>query len=259
MSDYKNFAIEVAKEACQLIMERYGESHGKDWHIATNFKIEVDRKSDELIRRRIIGKFPDHNIYSEEKNNLERKSKYTWVIDPLDGTIPYSLGISDHFGVCVSLVENKEPILGVIYAPKREELYIAEKDRGASLNSTPISVSTEDEINHVVMAVDGGKETEIFKRVAIAPFIEKLYGPDGVTSIVSYGCASVPLALTACGKMHAYIALSLEPWDMAAAVIINREAGGKVTDLKGKEWELGDASILAANKNLHKKLTEMLF
>ncbi len=78
--------------------------------------------------------FPDHNIYSEEQQNVDRGSEFTWVVDPLDGTIPYTFGISDHFSVSIALVKKNTPILGVIYAPKRNELYVAEKGEGAFCN-----------------------------------------------------------------------------------------------------------------------------
>jgi len=258
MSKYLDFVIETAFEAGSLLMTNYGKVHGLDWHTRTNFKIEVDKKSDELIRKRIKEFYPDHNIFSEEDEGLKRKSDLSWVVDPLDGTIPYTLGFSDHFSVAISLARGERPIIGVIYAPKRNELYFAEDGRGAFCNNNRIKISDETDINRVVIGLDYGKETKDFKRSSVASLYQKLLGPNGITAPVSFACASVPLCLTAKGNLHAYMALSLEPWDMAAAVVINREAGARVTNLKGREWQLRDASILSANPKLHKRLLRLI-
>ena len=160
---------------------------------------------------------------------MNNKSDLSWIIDPLDGTIPYWYDITDHFSVCIVLAKDKTSFLGVIFAPKRRELYSAEQNQGSFCNGKKINVSREDNINHILIGLDGGKETVNFKRSNLAIYEAKLYSPNGVTGILSSCCASVPLALTAKGNLHAYLALSLEPWDMAVAAVINREAGAKVT------------------------------
>lgn len=259
MKDYREFAISIAKEAGELIMKSYGKIKSLDWNARTHFKTKVDDASDRLIRQRIREFCPEHSIYSEEGENLDTGSEYKWVCDSLDGTIPYTLGITDHFSVAIALVKGKTPILGVINAPKRKELYVAEQGKGAFCNNKPIRVSLEDNISHVIMGLDAGKETEHFKRTSLAEYCKKVLAPDGITCFVCSGCASVPLCLVASGKLHAYMALSLEPWDMAAAVIINRETGAKVTNFNdGKEWKLGNESILVANPKLHSKLYSFL-
>ena len=257
--EYKDFAIRVAKEAGDnVLMKYYDEEHKQDWDTTQHFKTKVDEESDKLIRMRITETYPDHNIYSEEDKDKEQGSEYSWVVDPLDGTIGYTRKMTDHFSVCVSLAKGKDPIVGVIYAPKRNEMYWAVKGEGAYCNDEKISPSIEDKSNHVMIGFDSGKETNIFKRAVIAPYMEKLLVPNGVACTFCSGCASVPIALTASGKYDAYMALSLQPWDMAAGVVINREAGNKVTDINGKEWVLGDESILVANPNLHGKLLDIL-
>ena len=258
MEEYAKFAIETAKEAGEILMNHHGKIQELEWTAKQHFRTEVDKMSEELIRKRIIKRFPNHNIYSEENENLEKDSDYSWVVDPLDGTIPYSYGTTDHFSVCIALAKQKTPIIGVIYAPKRDELYFAQKGGGAFCNNKPIEVSLEENINHILVGLDGGKETKDFQRADIAPYIQKVYSPEGISCFLASGCASVPLALTAQGKLHAYVALSLEPWDMAAGVIINKEAGAKVTDINGREWGIGDESILSANPILHSKLLNLI-
>ncbi|MFH1331861.1 MAG: inositol monophosphatase family protein [archaeon] len=251
---YKEFAIKVALDAGKLLMDNYGKIQSLEYKLKTNFKIGVDCQSDNLIRKAIVENFPEHNIYSEENNPREKQSEFSWVIDPLDGTLPFTYRISDHFSVAISLVNKKTPILGVIYAPKRGELYVAEKGKGAFCNDLPIKVSSVTDVNKAMVALDYGK----FMRQRIADYHRRLLSDDGVTYPFTYGCASVSLALVAAGKLDGYLALKLEPWDMAAGVILNREVGSKVTTIDGKDWQFGDESILAANPSLHRKLLEVL-
>ncbi len=252
---YLAFAIEIAKQAGRVVMDFHTQRLEPIWTSATHFKTAADDASDNLIRIAIVKRFPDHNIWSEETASREKESEFTWVIDAVDGTIGLRTGITDHFGVSIALCKGKTPIVGVINAVKRKELYTAEIGKGAFCNGSPIRVAEEiTNINQVLMGVDSGKQ----ERTKHLPYLEKLLGPEGINCSLSTGCASIPLCLIASGILHAYLATSLEPEDMAAVVCLIREAGGKVTNLESKEWQLGDKSILAANSELHQKLFNFL-
>ncbi|MBI5393451.1 inositol monophosphatase [Candidatus Woesearchaeota archaeon] len=255
---FKQFAINTAKAAGNILMLHYQQIQEMEYKLKTNFKTKVDDLSDAFIRTEIQKHFPEHNIYSEEQENLEQQSDYTWVVDPLDGTLPYTYGISDHFAVSIGLAYKKRFILGVIYAPLRKELYVAEEGKGAFLNNKKITISTLSDINKAMLGIDYGKGCGKNERLEILQLQRKLLADDGICYPVTYACSSVALALVAAGKLHGYISLNLEPWDIAAAVVIVREAGGKVTDKNGKDCVLGDTSIIAANKELHGKLIQML-
>lgn len=251
-SEELDFAIEVATKAGKIISGFYERRMEQVWTGRSHFKTAADDASEALIREMIHARYPDHNIWSEEGGRSDKGSRYTWVWDAVDGTIPMFTGICDHFTVCGALCLGREPILGVANAVKRGEMYVAERGSGAYCNDRPIRVSDETLISHVIMGFDSGKHN----RAAHLPFLERAMQLDGITCPMMSGCASVPLLLVASGVMHAYLATSLEPEDMAAAVPIIREAGGKVTNLEGSEWKLGDVSILAANHALHEKLGE---
>src|SRR3989344_1411149 len=140
LSEYTEFAIQTAREAGNLLIKNYGEMHKLEWKLRTNFKIEVDDLSDRLIRKRINDKFPSHGINSEEGKDKIGRYDFVWVVDPLDGTIPYTYGVNDHFGVCIALVSQGSPIVGVTFAPLRRELYVAEQGKGEFCNGSPIKV-----------------------------------------------------------------------------------------------------------------------
>jgi len=249
---YLDFAIQVARHAGDaILMKHYGKQQFQTWKARTDFKTMVDDESDRYIREEIRKSFPDHSVISEELEDYETGSEYKWVVDPLDGTLPYTFGTTDHFSVCIGLCQNGIPILGVIYAPKRGEFYTAVVGE-AHCNGIPIEVSSETEINHILMGVDPGATN----RKSHLPYLERLMEKDGCICTVQSACASVPLCLVAKGNLHAYLATSLLPWDMAAAVCIIREAGGRVTHLDGSDWKLGGRSILACNPELHGKLLE---
>ena len=181
MKNLKEFAISVAREAGELLMKNHGKIKGLEWNSLVHFRTEVDNQSDRLIRKRIEEHYPEQNVYSEEHGGLDKNSEYSWVFDPLDGTIPYAFGVSEHFSVAIALVKGKTPMLGVINAPKRKELYIAEQGKGAFCNGSSIKVSSEEEVNHVLMGLDSGKETEHFRRDSIAPYIKRVLSPNGIT------------------------------------------------------------------------------
>lgn len=258
LNDYRRFAMSVSQEAAQYMLSQHGQMQTLEWKIRTNFKTKVDDELDAMIREKITERFPSHSIYSEENKDKEG-SEFCWVVDPLDGTIPFTYsGVIDHFSVCISLAYQKLPIVGVINAAKRRELYVAAEGAGAFCNGQRLRGYHGDDIHSAWVGFAEGKESPERKRGAIFDYLKKLSGPEGILSPFSGGCASVPLALVASGKMQGYIALNLEPWDMAAAVVINKGAGNIVTTIDGREWSVGEPSILTANPSLHSKLLQKL-
>lgn len=249
------FAVDLAEKACNIQMGYYNEIDlMKDvmWYDFQQFRTKVDIEIGEMVRKEIHKAFPAHNIHSEELADKITESPYTWVVDEIDGTGPYIRKTTDHFSFCIALCEENDPILGVVRAPKRNEVYTAIKGEGAFCNGIPIKCNTVTDIHHVWMGMDGGKRD----RTRYLPYYVKAMSKEGVSCVLQSGCASVPLCLVASGNIEAYLADGLEPEDMAAAVVINREAGCKVTNLEGKPWRLGDESILTANPELHLKLSE---
>lgn len=251
MSEELGFAIQVVTEAGAVVLDFCRRRSEPIWTDRSHFKTAADDASEAIFRRLVAARYPNDTVWSEEGGRSQGTSSLIWVFDGVDGTIPMFRGITDHFAICLALCQGTRPIIGVVNAVKRQELYVAEAGHGARCNGQPIRVSTETEIGHVVMGIDSGK----FSRDAHIPFIQRACQPDGIVAHLSSGCASVPLCLVASGVMHAYLATSLEAEDMAAAVCLVREAGGKVTNLEGKEWKLGDQGILAANPVLHQNLS----
>jgi len=253
LASYLDFAKEVAVHAGSLLAKEHGKDHARHYKTRYDFANVMDQRTDKLIGSSIHKRFPDHDIISEETKRRSNGSPWRWYIDPLDGTYNYTNGL-DLFAVSIGLSYESKPVVGIIYAPLREELYWASEGGGAFLNGSPINVSKERKLGGAFVGLELGK----FDPKAILPYYEKLFRGRRILYAPSYASSTISLTFLASGKIHAYGALKLEPWDMAAGVIIVREAGGRVTDFYGKEWEEGDESFLAANPALHKTLLKRL-
>lgn len=252
--EYAEAAVEIATSAGALLLDQQAKMQQvewKDWH---HMKTQADDASDAYIRNEIMRRFPGHNIFSEELPDRNLGNEISWVVDPLDGTIPFAMDISDHFGVSIGVTRGNHPISGAINLPRRNKLYRAQEGIGAFANDGPIHVADIQDVHKAIIGIDYGK----IERQKSLPIIDKLLSRQGVAYPVTYGSAASALSLVAEGRLHGYLSTNLEPWDMAAAVVLIREAGGKVTDLKGQEWELGAESIIASNPGLHRQILELL-
>lgn len=219
-----------------------------------DFTTEADLKSEREILRILQSSFPTHNYLSEEIGEKDNGSSYRWVIDPIDGTIPYSSGLPT-YGISIGLLKKRKPILGVINLPALGLLFWAEAGRGAYLNGKRIRVSKKgDLIESVIgfgLAHAGGRKEEL-KRI-VEPIADKVrYMPD-------VGSTVLPLCYVACGFYDGYLH-SAYPWDYVAGAAIIEEAGGEITDFGGKpiDWSKDWIDLLASNAVLHDKLCQLI-
>jgi myo-inositol-1(or 4)-monophosphatase len=219
-----------------------------------NLVTEADHASEKAIMSVIRSAFPDHYILSEEAGELIQDSNYKWIIDPIDGTVNFAHGIPLN---CVSIgIEHKgEIILAVVYNPHLNELFFAEKGKGATLNDKPIRVSNESEAIKACL-VTGFPYTyinmpngplEIFER-----FIRK-----GVP-VRRLGSAAIDLCWVAAGRFDGFYEHKLEAWDSAAGYLIVEEAGGKVTDFKGEKFSVYQHRVVATNGKIHADLLKVI-
>lgn len=248
------FAIGVAQEAGAMLLKSFGKAQNLTFKLRNNFKTDMDDKADQLIRKRIIGSFPKHSILSEEDDPREMKSPFTWVVDPLDGTTPYTRGFSDHWGVCIALCNKRRPVIGVIFAPAMGKLFVAEVGKGAWCNGEQLHISKDPDMAHAVVALDHSK----LNRQRIIPVWDHILRPEGVLGCQTGAAAAVPIALVAAGQIDLHVSRGLEPWDMAAGVCLMREAGGIALTWRGQAWMLGDESLVAGPYELCRQILPVL-
>jgi myo-inositol-1(or 4)-monophosphatase len=188
-----------------------------------DIKLELDLQCQKLIEETVLGAFPEHAFFGEEGIAGATDSPYQWVVDPLDGTVNYFYGIP-HFCVSVALRREGETILGVIYDPMQDELFEAERGRGAFLNGRPIESSTRDRLGDCVVMMGFAKTADSIG-AGVERFAKLAYQ---VRKTRMLGSAALALAYVACGRLDAYIEELISLWDIAAGHLIVEEAGGTV-------------------------------
>lgn len=250
----KQTAIKAAKLAGKVMIDNYGKIgkvsfKGNKKHLLT----EVDLKSEKIIISVIKKKFPKHNIIGEESGVENNDSEHTWIIDPIDGTTNYSQGIP-FFCVSIGLAKNDEVILGVIYDPLRNEMFFAEKGKGAFLNNKKIRASNKENVSDAILIFG----TPSASKVSVRALHQTAQLFPYVRGIRNTGSAALNLCSVACGRLDIYVTKFINLWDVAAGYLIVKEAGGRVTDLKGKPWVINKKQILATNKKLHNKFLKLL-
>jgi myo-inositol-1(or 4)-monophosphatase len=252
MKDYRGFSIELAKEAGRIIKANFVLGMKKEWKTDNTPLTETDTQVNQLVIDAVKKEFPEHSVLAEEGNNFSEKSEYVWVCDPVDGTIPFSHGIP----ACVfslALVQNGESILGVLYDPFLDRMLVAEKGKGALLNSIPTRVSQRGELRGTLIGISWWKN----ELANFFPLAETL-DDKGVliTDISSIGYMEM---LVAMGEFGGTIFSGVKPHDTAAGKIIIEEAGGKVTNLFGEEqrYDRDIKGHIASNGILHQELVDL--
>ena len=213
---------------------------------------KYDKMSDELIIAGIRSVFPEHSILTEESGFLQGDREWLWIVDSLDGTGDFA-NWNPLFSVCVALIHKGELALGVVYAPAIDEFYLAERGSGAYLNGKRIRVSGVAEVQQsYLFYCEGGERDRRRTGAALAAVYP------GVVDIRKLGSAGLETAWVAAGKGEGYFTMQIEPWDVAAGVLLVREAGGKVTDLRGGEWVVERGDLLFSNGKVHTPMLELL-
>ncbi len=240
-------ASKAVREAGSIIMAHFhGEKRISYKEGRSNIVTDVDLLAEEKIKALFRDEYPDFGIMTEESADIAGDSSYTWIIDPIDGTRNYAYGIP-HFCVALALARGEELFLGIAYDPVRDELFCAEKGRGAFLNDSPISVSTKKSLHATLVGFDMGYDAAIGQEIL---GVASALWP-GVLSVRVMGSAALGLAYAACGRLDLYLHLSLYPWDLASGILLVREARGVITELDGQPVSIYSKRVIATNKAIH--------
>ncbi len=245
----QNVAIDAAQKAGKIIKDSLGtiSSENIQSKDAFDYVTNVDKKSEQLIIDSILKHFPDHDILAEESGESGCKQAYRWIIDPLDGTTNF-IHSYPNSAVSIALEENGILILGVIYDPFRDELFCAEKGKGAFLNDNPIHVSSRSELNHCLIATGFPFRNKDFLSLYWQVLSEIFLKVSGIRRT---GSAALDLAHIACGRFDGFWELKLSPWDVAAGTVIIQEAGGRISDFTGGNNHVWTGNVIASNNLVH--------
>jgi myo-inositol-1(or 4)-monophosphatase len=253
--ELKEFMVTLAKNAGSVLM-KYFQRDQELLNLRSTAKEAVtkyDKGVDQIIIEKIRKTYPDHSLLTEESGYQEANPDWLWIVDSLDGTGNFA-NHNPFFSVCLALVHQGKLTLGVIYAPAINELYLAEKGKGAYLNQKRILVSNIQELQKSYLLYCEGGDKD---RIRTGTILHEVYPK--VIDIRKLGSASLETAWVAAGRGEAYFTTKIKPWDVAAGVLLVREAGGQVTDFKGNPWRQECGDFIFSNKHVHYTLLELIY
>lgn len=255
-----NCELNVLKE-CLTTAAKIAKRHlgkvGFDLKARANLVTKADVACQKAILKIIQKNFPQHDFLAEEDGLKNTGSAYKWVIDPIDGTTNFAHGMP-HFSISVALAYKNEIILGGVYDVCMDEMFLARKGKGATLNGKKIQVSSVKKLENALLVtgfpyVREGRMEELLKR--FENFIMSCH------DIRRLGSAALDMCWVAAGRFDGYWEDCLNPWDISAGKLILEEAGGKVTDYAGKKWtrlETFGQQTLASNGKIHREMFDII-
>jgi myo-inositol-1(or 4)-monophosphatase len=249
-------AIEVAREAGALLKENFGKAQEVDFKGRINLVTEMDRKSERLIVERLGKAFPGDDVWGEEGSGNRTGADRVWVVDPIDGTTNYAHEYPV-FSVSIGLQVAGRMEAGVVYNPLLDDVYAARRGSGATLNGRPRRVTAVDTLERAFLATGFAYDVTATdpERNNLGPFGRFLVRAQAVRRA---GSASLAIAKVGVGRTDGFWERGLHAWDMAAALVIVEEGGGRITNYGGGAPTLEGGELVASNGPLHGTMLEVL-
>ena len=254
LDGFLSTACDAAKRGASILLDWRGRFSVREKSRA-NLVTEADEASQQVIYEYIHAAFPEHGFLGEEELCVNpHHSEYRWIIDPLDGTSNYVHGFP-YYAVSIALQKRDQLLAGVIYDPNRQEMFTALSGGGAFLNGDPIRTSGESELSEAMgmasLPIAAGPDDRAIQRF--------LTGLQHLQTVQRSGSAALNLASVASGRVDVFWSTSLNPWDVAAGVLLVQEAGGAVTDMTGAPIDIMVPSLIAASTStIQKDLSDVL-
>lgn len=254
MRDYLAVAVEAVRLGGDILKKSYGRVKEIKFKGDIDIVTDVDKKSEQEIVDLLSSQFPQHAILAEEGTVRDKNSDFKWVIDPLDGTTNYAHGYPV-FCVSIALERNKDIIIGAVYQPMHDELFVAEKGGGAFRNGKKIQVSKISKVKQALIATGFPPDVVAEPEAALDVFGNLVRNAQ---SIRRDGSAALNLCSVAMGHFDGFWELHLKPWDIAAGTLVVEEAGGVVTDFQTSEYSIYQPQTLASNGLIHEEMRQMI-
>ncbi len=252
-----NVMVAAARKAARSLKRDFGEVEHLQVSLKgpANFVSAADRRAEQILCGELAKARPGYGFIGEEGGRQEGSDKtHRWIVDPLDGTTNFLHGIPQ-FAISIALERERTIVAGVIYNPANEELFVAERGKGAFLNDQRLRVAARTRLAEAVIGCGlphlGRGDLALFRK-EFAVVQEKVAG------LRRFGAAALDLAWVAAGRLDAHWERDLSPWDMAAGLLIVREAGGFVTDLDGGDDMFAKANIIAGNEAMQRALLSLI-
>jgi myo-inositol-1(or 4)-monophosphatase len=254
MNDLTRMAVDAARSAGRLVRDGFERPHETATKGGRELVTEVDRASEETILEAILAECPDDLVIAEETAPTQADSHRVWIVDPLDGTNNYAHGYP-FFSIAIAVEEDRVLRSGVVYDPLRDEMFVAEKGRGASVNGAPVRVSNNGSLMHSLVATGfpydrtetASNNLSNLNRLIVA-----------VRGIRRGGSAELDLVYVGCGRLDGFWESGLKTWDVSAGGMIVMEAGGTVTNFGSADWDHRRGDIIASNGLIHGELAGLI-
>lgn len=248
-------ATDAAKQAGLLLLHYARDGFRIKHKSLIDLVTEADHAAEQCVIDVIREYFPGHRFLAEERGAIDQSpSPYRWIIDPLDGTTNFAHGFPAYC-VSIGLEYNGECVLGVVYDPTRDELFSATSGGGALVNENPIHVSQTTQLDQALLVTGFAYDIRETSNNNLDHFARFALRAQGLRRT---GSAALDLCYVAAGRFDGFWEVKLNPWDMAAGVVILREAGGKVTDLSGKPYSLYGQELVSSNGLLHDAMISVI-
>ncbi len=252
--------LETAKSAVltagKYLAENFGKKHVPHFKSEHDIGLSVDKESESIILNIIKEKYPEHNYYSEEFGEIKNQSKFTWFIDPLDGTNNYFAGIP-YFSISIALLFEDEIIIGVVYNPISNQLFEAVKGGGVFLNGAKIQPSENSKLKKSVCSFIQGHAVSSSVLMQESDEVKNKLSHNFRRVICTWAPA-LDWALLAFGGIDALISFESELEDMYAGLLIAKEAGVRISNFSGDNFKIGDRRIVASNNYFHEELVKLI-
>ena len=250
-----SYVENLARQAGAILHAGYNQEHEVGYKGVIDLVTEVDHQSEKFLLGEVQKDFPDHHIFSEESGIIQGNAEHIWYIDPLDGTVNYAHNIPI-FCVSIAYAYHGNLSLGAVYDPMRDEMFLAERGKGAYLNGRPLHISSANELQKSLLVTGFPYTAWNTPQDNFANFVKLGKLTQGVRRL---GSAAIDLCYVAAGRFDGYWEISLNAWDVAAGGLICEEAGGRVTNVRGEpDFVSPPQSVLACAPGIHARMLEEL-
>ena len=252
-----NVMVKACRKASKVLIRDFGEI--ENLQVSTkgpgDFVTISDKKVEKILIDELIKARPNYSILSEEVGEIKNDLSFRWIIDPIDGTANFLHGIP-HFAISIALEHDKEIICGIVYDPIKDEMFIAEKGNGSYLNNQRIRVSARSKLKDCIIFTGGPRHQFSDRETSLKEY--KNFASKVLIPIRKMGSASLDMASVACGRFDGFWQWELNYWDIAAGIVILKEAGGFIDTIENDKNFPLKRNIIASNSIIHQELTDVI-
>ena len=249
--------VKACRKAAKTLIRDFGEIENLQVSLKGpgDYVTASDKKVEKILIEELQKARPNYSILSEEIGEINNDVSFKWIIDPIDGTSNFLHGIP-HFAISIGLEHDKEIISGIIYDPIKDEMFTAEKGNGSYINNHRMRVSSRSKLKDCIIFTGGPKYSSKDKELSMKEY--KKFSSEVIIPIRKLGSGALDMAYVAAGRCDGCWQRNLNYWDIAAGIIMVKEAGGFVTDFEGENKYIQNKTILVTNSKINKEMIEVL-